>query len=167
MNNILKSAKRIIKEMEEDNKREITIYKMIKKYYDDFGSERGDKLLTVIKKNLSLLNAPKQVRDTQVPSEPVMEMMMGPEDNIEDIGDSIMNSDLTNMAIKTTYASDYDSSEEYMNEIINKLTKEFEGTSFYEELYNYIKDVYGEYFLELYLMGQDDTFEDDGEYLMP
>jgi hypothetical protein len=78
-----------------------------------------------------------------------------------------MNSDLTNMAIKTTYASDYDSSEEYMNEIINKLTKEFEGTSFYEELYNYIKDVYGEYFLELYLMGQDDTFEEDGEYLMP
>ena len=167
MNNILKSAKRIIKEMEEDNKREITIYKLIKKYYDDFGSERGDKLLNVIKKNLSHLNAPKQVRDTMVPQEPVMEMMMGPEDNIEDIGDSIMNSDMTNMAIKTTYASDYDSSEEYMNEIINKLTKEFEGTSFYEELYNYIKDVYGEYFLELYLMGQDDTFEDDGEYLMP
>jgi hypothetical protein len=54
-----------------------------------------------------------------------------------------------------------------MNEIINKLTKEFEGASFYEELYNYIKDVYGEYFLELYLMGQDDTFEEDGEYLMP
>lgn len=167
MNNILKSAKRIIKEMEEDNKREITIYKLVKKYYDDFGSERGDKLLTVIKKNLSHLNAPKQVRDTQVPSEPVMEMMMGPDESIENIGDSIMNSDLSNMAIKTTYAGDYDNFSDYLNEILNKLTNEYLTDPIYDELKEYLYDVYSEYFLELYMMGQDDDLEEDGDYLMP
>lgn len=167
MNNILKSAKRIIKEMEEDNKREITIYKLVKKYYDDFGSERGDKLLTVIKKNLSHLNAPKQVRDTQVPSEPVMEMMMGPDESIENIGDSIMNSDLSNMAIKTTYAGDYDNFADYLNEILNKLTNEYLTDPIYDELKEYLYDVYSGYFLELYMMGQDDDLEEDGDYLMP
>ncbi len=167
MNNILKSAKRIIREMEEDNKREITIYKLVKKYYDDFGSERGDKLLTVIKKNLSLLNAPKQVRDTQVPSEPVMEMMMGPDESIENIGDSIMNSDLSNMAIKTTYAGGYDNFGDYLNEILNKLTNEYLTDPIYDELKEYLYDVYSEYFLELYMMGQDDDLEEDGDYLMP
>ena len=113
MNNILKSAKRLIKEMEEDNKREVTLYKMIKKYYDDFGTERGDKLLTVIKKNLSHLNAPKQVSDVGVPQYPVSEMMMGPDESVDNIGDSIMNSDLSNMAIKTTYADDFDNFDDF------------------------------------------------------
>lgn len=52
MNNIIKSARKLIREMEEDNKREITIYKMIKKYYKDYGQEQGDKLISVIKKTI-------------------------------------------------------------------------------------------------------------------
>ena len=165
MNNILKSAKRLIKEMEEDNKREVTLYKMIKKYYDDFGTERGDKLLTVIKKNLSHLNAPKQVSDVGVPQYPVSEMMMGPDESVDNIGDSIMNSDLSNMAIKTTYADDFDNFDDYFNEILNKLTSEYSSDPIYDELREYLYDVYSEYFLELFLMGQDDS--DEGEILIP
>ena len=179
MNNIIKSARKLIREMEEDNKREVTIYKMIKKYYKDFGQEQGDKLISVIKKQLSKEYGGRHVSDTAVAGEFVMEMMMGPEESVEEIGDSLINSEKLEEIMKNTYASDFNNSIDYGREIIEALASEYEGMSEYDELISYLEEVYMEYFVDLFNSGDDmerdgdsdtdfirDEYEDT-DYLMP
>lgn len=162
MNNIIKSARKLIREMEEDNKREITIYKMIKKYYRDYGQEQGDKLISVIKKQLSKEYGGKHVTDTATPGEFVMEMM-GPGESIEDIGDSLINSELLDQVLQNTYASDFNEPVEYARAVIEALVTaaEYEGMAESDELVSYLEEVYMEDLINLYNSGED--VENDGD----
>jgi hypothetical protein len=163
MKNIRESLKRTIKEMEENNAREIVIYKMLKKYVDDFGIERSELLVKAIMKQLSDSFSPSRVSDFSISDNPIMENMMGPDDTIEDLGDSLMSSSKLDDILTNTYASDFNDEFEYAENIISFLISEFEGQSFYDELFNYIKDIYGERFIDLYQSGEDDYFDGDND----
>lgn len=164
MKSIKESVRKTIKEMENDNAREIHVYKTIKKYFDDFGPDRGVKLLDVIARQLAnTYKAGVAPKDTLAQG-PVMEMMMmGPEDKIEDLGDSLISSSKMDDALTNTYASDFNDEMEYTNAIIKFLLSEFEDYDFYNELYDYVKDVYGEDFMKLYRSGDDDYFDGDND----
>jgi len=88
---------------------------------------------------------------------------MGPEDKIEDLGDSLISSSKMDDALTNTYASDFNDEMEYTNAIIKFLLSEFEDYDFYNELYDYVKDVYGEDFMKLYRSGDDDYFDGDND----
>jgi hypothetical protein len=163
MKHIRESLRKTIKEMEEDNAREIHVFKTIKKYFDDFGPERGVKLLNAIAKQLASTYKPTRVTDTSISPEPVMEMMMGPEDKIEDLGDSLMSSSKLDSILTNTYASDFNDEFEYADNIITFLIDEYEDYDFYNELYDYMIDVYAEKFIELYRSGDDDYFDGDND----
>jgi hypothetical protein len=163
MKNIKESIRKSIKEVEENNAREIHVYKTIKKYFDDFGPDRGAKLLNAITRQLEVnYSAGVAPKDTITPG-PVMEMMMGPEDNIEDLGDSLMSSSRLNDILTKTYATDFEDELEYTHQIINSLISEFEGYDFYDELFGYIKDVYSDNFIRLYRSGDDDYSDGDND----
>jgi hypothetical protein len=163
MKNIKESIRKSIKEVEENNAREIHVYKTIKKYFDDFGPDRGTKLLNAIIRQLEVnYSAGVAPKDTIVPG-PVMEMMMGPEDNIEDLGDSLMSSSKLEDILTKTYATDFEDDLEYTNQIIKSLLSEFEGYDFYDELFDYIKDVYSENFMRLYRSGDDEYSDGDND----
>jgi len=165
MDKIIKSARRLLKEMQDDNKREIAVYKIIKKYYDDFGPDQGDKLINAIKKDLSHRMGAKRDTDYTRPMEPVLEMMMGPEDSVDAIGDSLFNSDLLENIIKATDASEFYDANEYADYIIENLASEYFGSPIYNDLIEYLKDVYFEYLMDMY-SGEDEEYN-DGDYLMP
>lgn len=163
MKHIKESIRKNIQEMEEDNAREIHVFKTIKKYFDDFGPERGSKLLNAIVKQLTNTYKPSRVTDVTVSPEPVMEMMMGPEDKIEDLGDALMSSSKLDSILTNTYASDFSDEFEYADNIITYLVDEYVDYDFYDELRDYIKDVYGEMFINLYRSGDDDYFDGDND----
>lgn len=162
MNHIIKTTKRLLKEMEDDNKREISLYKMIKRYYDDFGVERGEALLSAIMKQLSTKNRAKRVTDIEKEGEPVLEMMMGPETEADELGDSLMNSNKLEEIIKNTDASEFENEYEYSEFIINLLTSEYIGYPIYDELVSYLNDVYLEDIINLY-----NGNTEGGDYLTP
>lgn len=162
MNHIIESARKILKEMEDDNKREISIYKIVKRYYDDFGTERGEKLLSAIMKQLSTKNMAKRITDLEKEGEPVLEMMMGPETEADELGDSLMNSKKFEDIIKNTDASEFENEYEYSEFIINLLTAEYIGYPIYDELVSYLNDVYLQDIIDLY-----SGTTEGGDYLMP
>jgi len=88
---------------------------------------------------------------------------MGPEDNIEDLGDSLMSSSRLDDILTKTYATDFEDELEYTHQIINSLISEFEGYDFYDELFGYIKDVYSDNFIRLYRSGDDDYSDGDND----
>jgi hypothetical protein len=163
MNRIIKSTRKILKEMQDDHKREIAVYKIIKKYYDDFGSEQGDKLINAIKKDLSSRMGAKRDTDYTREMEPVLEMVMDDEYNVEAIGDSLFNSDLLENIIKSTDASEFYNENKYANHIIRKLASEYFGMPIYNNLIEYLKDTYFEYLTNMY-SGEE---YNDGYYLTP
>lgn len=163
MNHIIKSARKILREMENDNEREITIYKIIKKYYDDFGVERGEKLLNAIMKHLSEKNKAKRITDYEKEGEPVLEMMMGPESTVDELGDSLINSEKFERIIKDLDISEFENEYEYADFIILLLTAKYIGTPIHDDLFEYLKDVYFEDIINLYT-GES---ENDSYYLTP
>ncbi len=163
MKQIKESIRKNIQEMEEDNAREIHVFKTIKKYFDDFGPDRGGKLLNAIVKQLTNTYKPSRVTDVTVSPEPVMETMMGPDDNIEDLGDALMSSSKLDSILTNTYASDFSDEFEYADNIITYLIDEYIDYDFYDELHDYMKDVYGEMFINLYRSGDDDYFDGDND----
>jgi len=163
MKNIRESLRRTIKEMENDNSREIAVYKILKRYSEDFGVDMTDRLVKAIMKQLESSYSPSRVSDDAVPSDPVMEQIMGPDDSIEDLGDSLMASSKLDDILTNTYASDFSDEFEYADNIISFLISEFVDEPFYDELHDYIKDTYGESFIGLYLSGEDDYFDGDND----
>ena len=163
MKNIRESLRRTIKEMENDNSREIAVYKVLKRYAEDFGVDMTERLIKAIMKQVSTSYTPGRVSDDSVPSEPVMEQILGPNDSIEDLGDSLMTSSKLDAILTNTYASDFSDEFEYADNIISYLISEFVDEPFYDELHDYIKDTYGESFIGLYLSGEDDYFDGDND----
>lgn len=170
MKNIRESVRRTLKEMEDDNSKEITIYKMLKRYTDEFGIERTAKLVQAIVKQLSSTYVPSRVSDDTVAPDSVMEeddefrIFSNPgNDSVESIGDDLISSSRMDSILTNTYATDFSDEFEYADNLISELVNEYIDSPIYDELYNYIKDTYGDTFLELYNSGEDDYFDGDND----
>ena len=95
--------------------------------------------------------------------------MMNEEDkSVEDIGDSLIQSEKFEEILNTTYSSDFSDEFEYADNIIYYLISDYVDTEIEEELIDYIKEVYGESLLDLYRSGNDsyNDGDDDLEYFV-
>jgi len=165
MKSIRESIRKHITIMEDAHKPELTLYKTINKYFKEFGPERGMMVLEKILMDISKKHGPSQVSDKSVAPVPVAGVtiyeMMDEDESVDDIGDSLLNSEKFEEILNTTYASDFSDEFEYADNIIYYLISDYVDTEIEEELIDYIKEVYGDQLLDLYRSGNDD--DDDGD----
>jgi len=166
MKSIRESIRKHITIMEDTHKPELTLYKAINKYFKEFGHERGMNVLEKILMDISKKHGPSQVTDKSFAPVPVggvtiHEMMNEEDKSVEDIGDSLLTSEKFEEILNKTYASDFSDEFEYADNIIYYLISDYVDTEIEEELFDYIKDVYGDQLLDLYRSGNDD--DDDGD----
>jgi|694.fasta_scaffold29957_9 hypothetical protein len=166
MKSIKESIRKHIAIMEDAHKPELSLYKAINKYFKEFGHERGMNVLEKILMDISKKHGPSQVTDKSVGPKSIggvtiHEMMNEEDESVEDIGDSLLNSEKFEEILNTTYSSDFSDEFEYADNIIYYLISDYVDTEIEEELIDYIKDVYGYQLLDLYRSGNDD--DDDGD----
>ena len=166
MKSIKESIRKHITIMEDAHKPELSLYKAINKYFKEFGHERGMNVLEKILMDISKKHGPSQVTDKSVGPKSIggvtiHEMMNEEDESVEDIGDSLLNSEKFEEILNTTYSSDFSDEFEYADNIIYDLISDYVDTEIEEELIDYIKDVYGYQLLDLYRSGNDD--DDDGD----
>ena len=173
MKSIKESIRKHIAIMEDAHKPELSLYKAINKYFKEFGHERGMNVLEKILMDISKKHGPSQVTDKSVGPKSIggvtiHEMMNEEDESVEDIGDSLLNSEKFEEILNTTYASDFSDEFEYADNIIYYLISDYAGTAIEEDLIDYIKDVYGEQLLDLYKSGDDNDNDgdDDLEYFV-
>jgi hypothetical protein len=123
-------------------------------------------VLEKILMDISKKHGPSQVTDKSVGPKSIggvtiHEMMNEEDESVEDIGDSLLNSEKFEEILNTTYSSDFSDEFEYADNIIYYLISDYVDTEIEEELIDYIKDVYGYQLLDLYRSGNDD--DDDGD----
>lgn len=158
--------------MEDEHKPELSLYKAINKYFKEFGPERGMMVLDRILKEIAKKHGPSQMTDKSFAPVPVggvtIHEMMDEDESIDDIGDSLIQSEKFEEILNTTYASDFSDEFEYADNIISYLISDYAGTAIEEDLIDYIKDVYGEQLLDLYKSGDDNDNDgdDDLEYFV-
>ena len=158
--------------MEDEHKPELSLYKAINKYFKEFGPERGMMVLDRILKEIAKKHGPSQMTDKSFAPVPVggvtIHEMMDEDESIDDIGDSLIQSEKFEEILNTTYASDFSDEFEYADNIISYLISDYAGTAIEEDLIDYIKDVYGEQLLDLYRSGDDNDNDgdDDLEYFV-
>ena len=158
--------------MEDEHKPELSLYKAINKYFKEFGPERGMMVLDRILKEIAKKHGPSQMTDKSFAPVPVggvtIHEMMDEDESIDDIGDSLIQSEKFEEILNTTYASDFSDEFEYADNIIYYLISDYAGTAIEEDLIDYIKDVYGEQLLYLYRSGddEDNDGDDDLEYFV-
>ena len=158
--------------MEDEHKPELSLYKAINKYFKEFGPERGMMVLDRILKEIAKKHGPSQMTDKSIAPVPVggvtIHEMMDEDESIDDIGDSLIQSEKFEKILNTTYASDFSDEFEYADNIISYLISDYAGTAIEEDLIDYIKDVYGEQLLDLYRSGDDsdNDGDDDLEYFV-
>ena len=158
--------------MEDEHKPELSLYKAINKYFKEFGPERGMMVLDRILKEIAKKHGPSQMTDKSFAPVPVggvtIHEMMDEDESIDDIGDSLIQSEKFEEILNTTYASDFSDEFEYADNIISYLISDYAGTAIEEDLIDYIKDVYGEQLLDLYRSGDDsdNDGDDDLEYFV-
>ena len=172
MKSIRESIRKNISLMEEEHKPELSLYKAINKYFKEFGPERGMMVLDRILKEIAKKHGPSQMTDKsfaplQIGGVTIHEMM-DEDESIDDIGDSLIQSEKFEEILNTTYASDFSDEFEYADNIISYLISDYAGTAIEEDLIDYIKDVYGEQLLDLYRSGDDsdNDGDDDLEYFV-
>jgi hypothetical protein len=166
MKSIKESIRKHIAIMEDAHKPELSLYKAINKYFKEFGHERGMNVLEKILMDISKKHGPSQVSDKSFAPVPVdgvtiHEMMNEEDESVEDIGDSLLNSEKFEEILNTTYASDFSDEFEYADNIIYDLISDYVDTEIEEDLIDYIKEVYGDQLLDLFRSGNDD--DDDGD----
>jgi hypothetical protein len=172
MKSIRESIRKNISLMEDEHKPELSLYKAINKYFKEFGPERGMMVLDRILKEIAKKHGPSQMTDKSIAPVPVggvtIHEMMDEDESIDDIGDSLIQSEKFEEILNTTYASDFSDEFEYADNIISYLISDYAGTAIEEDLIDYIKDVYGEQLLDLYRSGDDDDNDgdDDLEYFV-
>ena len=158
--------------MEDEHKPELSLYKAINKYFKEFGPERGMMVLDRILKEIAKKHGPSQMTDKSFAPVPIggvtIHEMMDEDESIDDIGDSLIQSEKFEEILNTTYASDFSDEFEYADNIIYYLISDYAGTAIEEDLIDYIKDVYGEQLLDLYRSGDDsdNDGDDDLEYFV-
>jgi hypothetical protein len=166
MKSIKESIRKHIAIMEDAHKPELSLYKAINKYFKEFGHERGMNVLEKILMDISKKHGPSQVTDKSVGPKSIggvtiHEMMNEEDESVEDIGDSLLNSEKFEEILNTTYSSDFSDEFEYADNIIYYLISDYVDTEIEEDLIDYIKEVYGDQLLDLYRSGNDD--DDDGD----
>ena len=172
MKSIRESIRKNISLMEDEHKPELSLYKAINKYFKEFGPERGMMVLDRILKEIAKKHGPSQMTDKSFAPVPVggvtIHEMMDEDESIDDIGDSLIQSEKFEEILNTTYASDFSDEFEYADNIIYYLISDYAGTAIEEDLIDYIKDVYGEQLLDLYRSGddEDNDGDDDLEYFV-
>jgi hypothetical protein len=172
MKSIKESIRKNITLMEDEHKPELSLYKAINKYFKEFGPERGMMVLDRILKEIAKKHGPSQMTDKSFAPVPVggvtIHEMMDEDESIDDIGDSLIQSEKFEEILNTTYASDFSDEFEYADNIIYYLISDYAGTAIEEDLIDYIKDVYGEQLLDLYKSGDDNDNDgdDDLEYFV-
>ena len=172
MKSIKESIRKNITLMEDEHKPELSLYKAINKYFKEFGPERGMMVLDRILKEIAKKHGPSQMTDKSFAPVPVggvtIHEMMDEDESIDDIGDSLIQSEKFEEILNTTYASDFSDEFEYADNIIYYLISDYAGTAIEEDLIDYIKDVYGEQLLDLYRSDEDDDKDgdDDLEYFV-
>ena len=172
MKSIRESIRKNISLMEDEHKPELSLYKAINKYFKEFGPERGMMVLDRILKEIAKKHGPSQMTDKSIAPVPVggvtIHEMMDEDESIDDIGDSLIQSEKFEEILNTTYASDFSDEFEYADNIISYLISDYAGTAIEEDLIDYIKDVYGEQLLDLYRSGDDNDNDgdDDLEYFV-
>ena len=172
MKSIRESIRKNISLMEDEHKPELSLYKAINKYFKEFGPERGMMVLDRILKEIAKKHGPSQMTDKSFAPVPVggvtIHEMMDEDESIDDIGDSLIQSEKFEEILNTTYASDFSDEFEYADNIISYLISDYAGTAIEEDLIDYIKDVYGEQLLDLYRSGDDNDNDgdDDLEYFV-
>ena len=153
--------------MEDEHKPELSLYKAINKYFKEFGPERGMMVLDRILKEIAKKHGPSQMTDKSFAPVPVggvtIHEMMDEDESIDDIGDSLIQSEKFEEILNTTYASDFSDEFEYADNIISYLISDYAGTAIEEDLIDYIKDVYGEQLLDLYRSDEDDDKDGDND----
>ena len=153
--------------MEDEHKPELSLYKAINKYFKEFGPERGMMVLDRILKEIAKKHGPSQMTDKSIAPVPVggvtIHEMMDEDESIDDIGDSLIQSEKFEEILNTTYASDFSDEFEYADNIISYLISDYAGTAIEEDLIDYIKDVYGEQLLDLYRSEEDDDKDGDND----
>lgn len=172
MKSIKESIRKNITLMEDEHKPELSLYKAINKYFKEFGPERGMMVLDRILKEIAKKHGPSQMTDKSFAPVPIggvtIHEMMDEDESIDDIGDSLIQSEKFEEILNTTYASDFSDEFEYADNIISYLISDYAGTAIEEDLIDYIKDVYGEQLLDLYRSGddEDNDGDDDLEYFV-
>lgn len=172
MKSIKESIRKNIALMEDEHKPELSLYKAINKYFKEFGPERGMLVLDRILKEIAKKHGPSQMTDKSVAPVPVggvtIHEMMEEDESVDNIGDSLIHSEYFEEILESTYASDFENESEYVDSILRSLISEYEGTSIEDELYEYLKDVYGESLIDLYKSGDDDSKDhnNDLEYFV-
>ena len=172
MKSIKESIRKNITFMEDEHKPELSLYKAINKYFKEFGPERGMMVLDRILKEIAKKHGPSQMTDKSIAPVHVggvtIHEMMDEDESIDDIGDSLIQSEKFEEILNTTYASDFSDEFEYADNIISYLISDYAGTAIEEDLIDYIKDVYGEQLLDLYRSGDDsdNDGDDDLEYFV-
>ena len=172
MKSIRESIRKNISLMEDEHKPELSLYKAINKYFKEFGPERGMMVLDRILKEIAKKHGPSQMTDKSFAPVPIggvtIHEMMDEDESIDDIGDSLIQSEKFEEILNTTYASDFSDEFEYADNIIYYLISDYAGTAIEEDLIDYIKDVYGEQLLDLYKSGDDNDNDgdDDLEYFV-
>ena len=153
--------------MEDEHKPELSLYKAINKYFKEFGPERGMMVLDRILKEIAKKHGPSQMTDKSFAPVPVggvtIHEMMDEDESIDDIGDSLIQSEKFEEILNTTYASDFSDEFEYADNIISYLISDYAGTAIEEDLIDYIKDIYGEQLLDLYRSDEDDDKDGDND----
>lgn len=167
MKSIRESIRKNISLMEDEHKPELSLYKAINKYFKEFGPERGMMVLDRILKEIAKKHGPSQMTDKSIAPVPVggvtIHEMMDEDESIDDIGDSLIQSEKFEEILNTTYASDFSDEFEYADNIISYLISDYAGTAIEEDLIDYIKDVYGEQLLDLYRSNEDDDKDGDND----
>ena len=167
MKSIRESIRKNISLMEDEHKPELSLYKAINKYFKEFGPERGMMVLDRILKEIAKKHGPSQMTDKSIAPVPVggvtIHEMMDEDESIDDIGDSLIQSEKFEEILNTTYASDFSDEFEYADNIISYLISDYAGTAIEEDLIDYIKDVYGEQLLDLYRSEEDDDKDGDND----
>ena len=167
MKSIRESIRKNISLMEDEHKPELSLYKAINKYFKEFGPERGMMVLDRILKEIAKKHGPSQMTDKSFAPVPVggvtIHEMMDEDESIDDIGDSLIQSEKFEEILNTTYASDFSDEFEYADNIISYLISDYAGTAIEEDLIDYIKDVYGEQLLDLYRSDEDDDKDGDND----
>jgi hypothetical protein len=167
MKSIRESIRKNISLMEDEHKPELSLYKAINKYFKEFGPERGMMVLDRILKEIAKKHGPSQMTDKSIAPVPVggvtIHEMMDEDESIDDIGDSLIQSEKFEEILNTTYASDFSDEFEYADNIISYLISDYAGTAIEEDLIDYIKDIYGEQLLDLYRSDEDDDKDGDND----
>jgi hypothetical protein len=80
---------------------------------------------------------------------------------VEELGDAIMGSGRLEEVLQENKPEDYSDEFEFVDNIISQLVDPYMEDEYYDELYEYIKDMYGETLFDEYRSEMGDEFDDD------